>query len=73
MTETMLTALDQQMALSGKVQKPEGSLMSNILIPGQISSHSNIEESKTIPKTTNMIEDKYSDLYHTSCRKFQNK
>ena len=60
MTETKLTALDQQMALSGKVQKPEGSLMSNILIPGQISSHSNIEESKTIPRK---IEDKYPDLY----------
>ena len=24
MTETMLTALDQQMALSGKAQKPKG-------------------------------------------------
>ena len=41
MTETMLTALDQQMALSGKVQKPKGSLMNNILIPGQISSLGN--------------------------------
>ena len=37
--------------------------MSNILIPRQISSHSNIEESKTIPRTTNKIEDKYPDLY----------
>ena len=63
MTETMLTTLDQQMALSGKVQKHEGSLTSNILIPRQISSHSNIEESKTIPWTTNKIEDQYPDLY----------
>ena len=30
MTETMLTSLDQQMALSGEAQKPEGSLTSNI-------------------------------------------
>ena len=63
MTETMLTALDQQTALSGKAQKPKGSLMSNVLIPGQISSHSNIEESKTIARSTNKIEDKYPDLY----------
>ena len=58
MTKNMLTALDQQMALSGKAQKPKGSLMSNILIPGQISSHGNIEESKTIPRSTAKIEDK---------------
>ena len=38
-------------------------MTSNILIPRQISSHSNIEESKTIPRTTNKIEDKYHDLY----------
>ena len=52
MTETMLTTLDQQMALSGEVQKPEGSLTSNILIPRQIYSHGNIEESKNIPRST---------------------
>ena len=63
MTETMLTALDQQMALSDKAWKPKGSLMSNIMIPGQISSHGNIEESKTIPRSTAKIEDKYPDLY----------
>ena len=63
MTETMLTALDQQMALSGEVQKPKGSLTSNILTPGQIFGSSNMEESKTIPKTANKIEDKYLDLY----------
>ena len=31
MTETMLTALDQQMTLSGEAQKPKGSLTSNVL------------------------------------------
>ena len=33
MTETMLTVLDQQMALSDEAWKPEGSLTSNLLIP----------------------------------------
>ena len=33
MTETMFTALDQQMALLGEAQKPEGSLTSNVLTP----------------------------------------
>ena len=63
MTETILTTLDQQMALSGEAQKPKGSLTSNILTPRQISGHSNIEEPKIIPKTANKIEDKYPDLY----------
>ena len=63
MTETMLTALDQQMALSGKAQKPKGSLASNIPTPRQIFGSNNMEESKTIPKTANKIEDKYPDLY----------
>ena len=63
MTETMLTALDQQMALSGEAQKPEGSLTSNVLTPRQISGSSNIEKSKTTPQTGNEIEDKYPDLY----------
>ena len=63
MTETMLTALDQQMALSDKTQKAQGSLTSNILTPRQISGSSNIEKYKTISKTANKIEDKYPDLY----------
>ena len=63
MTETMLTTLDQQMALSGKAQKPKYSLMSNTLISGQISSHSNTGESKIIPRSTDKIGDQYPDLY----------
>ena len=63
MTETMLTALDQQMALSGEAQKPEGSLMSNTLISGQISSQSNAGESRAIPRSTDKIEDQNPDLY----------
>ena len=34
MTESMLTALDQQMALSSKALKPEGSLTDNVLTSG---------------------------------------
>ena len=63
MTETMLTALDQPMTLSGEAQKPEGSLTSNVLTPRQPSGSGNIERSKTTPKTVNEIEDKCPDLY----------
>ena len=63
MTETMLTAVDQQMALAGEAQKPEGSLTSNVLSPRQPSGSGNVERSKTTPQTVNEIEDKYPDLY----------
>ena len=35
----MWTALDKQMALSDTAQKPDGSSLSKILTPGQISSN----------------------------------
>ena len=63
MTETMLTALDQQMALLGEAQKPEGYLTSNVLTPRQPSSSDNIGRSKTTPQTVSEIENKYPDLY----------
>ena len=63
MTETMLTALDQQMALSGEAQKPEGSFTGNVLTPRLLSGSSDIGKSKTIPQTANTIEDEYPDLY----------
>ena len=63
MTETMLTALDQQMALSGEVQKPKGSLTSNVLTPRQPSSSGNIGSSETTPQIVSEIEDKYPHLY----------
>ena len=63
MTETMLTVLDQQMALSGEAQKPEGSLTSNVLTPRQPSSSGNIGRSKSTPQTVSEVEDKYPDLY----------
>ena len=65
MTKTMLTTLDQQMALSNEAQKPKGFSMSKLLTPGQVSSHDNIrlKESKAIPMSAVKVEDKYSDLY----------
>ena len=63
MTETMFTALDQQMALLGEAKKPKGPLTSNVLTPRQLSGSSNIGKSKTTPQTVNEIEDKYPDLY----------
>ena len=63
MTESMLTALDQQMTLLGEAQKPEGSLTSNVLTPRQPSSSGNIGRSKTTPQTLSEIGDTYPDLY----------
>ena len=63
MTESMLTTLDQQMALSSKAQKPEGSLTDNVLTPGQVVGSSNIREFKTISQTANETKDLYPDLY----------
>ena len=73
MTETMLTALDQQMALLGEAQKPEGSLTSNVLTPRQPSSSSNIGISKTTPQTVSEIDNKYPDLHLPVVKKLQNK
>ena len=65
MTETMLTALEKQMALSDTAQKPEGSSLSEFLTHRQISSHSKIrsKEARSIPVSAIKEEDKYSDLY----------
>ena len=65
MTETMLTALDKQLALSDMAQKPEGSSSSKFLTPRQIFSHGDtrLKESRTIPMSTTREEDKYPDLY----------
>ena len=63
MTETTLTALDQQMALLGEAQKPEGSLTSNVLTPRPPSGNGNIGRSKTTPQTVSEIENKYPNLY----------
>ena len=49
MTATMLTALDQQMALSGKAQKLKGSLTSNILILDKYLVMVTLENPKLYP------------------------
>ena len=58
-TETMLTTLDQEMALSSEAQKPKGSLTDNVLTSGQIVDSSNIGEFKTRPQTANDTKDIY--------------
>ena len=65
MTDTTLTALDKQMALSDTAQKPEGSSLSKFLTPRQISSHDGIRsrECRTMPVSITREEDKYPDLY----------
>ena len=63
MTETMLTALDQQMALSSEAQKPEGSLTDNVLTPGQIVGSINVGEFRS--QTTHGTKHIYPDLYLT--------
>ena len=55
--------MDQQIALSSKAQKPEGSLTDNVLTPGQIVGSSNIGEFKTRSQTTQDTKDTYLDLY----------
>ena len=45
MAETMLTALDQQMALSTEAQRPEGYLTDNIMTTGQLIGSNQVGES----------------------------
>ena len=75
MTETMLTTLDQQMALSDKAQKPEDSSMSKLLTPRQVSSCDNIrlKGSKAIPTPAVKVEDKYPNLYLPVTENYKNK
>ena len=65
MTETILAALHQQMALSDTAQKPEGPPLSKFPTPQQISSHDDIRsrEGRTKPMSITREEDKYPDLY----------
>ena len=63
MTETMLTALDQQMALSAEAQKPEGSLTNNIVTAGQLTGNSQVGESQARTQVTPDTKDIYPDLY----------
>ena len=59
----MLTAVDQQIALSSEAQRPEGSLTDNVLTPGWIVGSSKVGEFQTRSQTTNDTKDIYPDLY----------
>ena len=65
MTETMLTVLDKQMAWSDTAQRPECSLLNNILDSRQISSQNEIRsrEPRSLPVNIIQKKDKYPDLY----------
>ena len=63
MTETMLTTLDQQMALSTEAQKPEGSLANNIVTTGHLTGNDQVGESHARVQVTPGIKDIYPDLY----------
>ena len=63
MMETMLTALDQQMALSTEAQKPEGSLTDNIVTTGQLTDRHQVEESSTGTQVACGMKDIYPGLY----------
>ena len=63
MKETMLTALDQQMALSTEAQKPEGSLTDNIVTTGQLTGRHQVGESSTGTQMTHNTKDIYPDRY----------
>ena len=63
MTETMLSALDQQIALSSETQRPEGSLTDNILTTGQLIDSNKVGESQARTQVTPDTKDIYPDLF----------
>ena len=63
MTETMLTTLDQQMALSTEAQKPECSLANNIVTTGHPTGINQVGESHARVQVTPGTKDIYPDLY----------
>ena len=63
MTETMLTALDQQMALSTEAQKPKGSLIDNIVTTLQLTGRHQVGKSSARTQMTCDTKDIYPDLY----------
>ena len=52
MMETILTALDRQMALSTEAQKPEGSLTDNTVTTGQLTGGHQVGESSARTQVT---------------------
>ena len=63
MTETMLTALDQQMAMSSDAQKPEGSLNGNNMTARELTGDNQVGEMQARTQITSDTKDIYPDLY----------
>ena len=63
MTETMLTALDQQMSLSTEAQGHEGSLTDNIVTTGQLVGSNQVGESWARIQVSLDTKDIHPDLY----------
>ena len=63
MMETMLTALDQQMAMSSDAQKPEGSLNGNNMTARQLTGDNQVGEMQAMTQITSDTKDMYPDLY----------
>ena len=63
MTETILNALDQQMAMSSDAQKLEGSLSGNNMTARQITGDNQMREMQVRTQITSDPKDVYPDLY----------
>ena len=63
MTETMLTALDQQMAMSSDTQKPEGLLSGNNMAARQLTGDNQVEKTQGRTQITFDPKEIYPDLY----------
>ena len=63
MKESMLTTLDQQMALSTEAQKPEGSLANNLVTTGYLTGNDQVGDSHARVQVTPGTKDIYPDLY----------
>ena len=63
MTETMVPALDQQMAMSSDAQKPEGILGGHDVIVGQQIGDSQMEKTQGRTQVTSDPKETYPDLF----------
>ena len=63
MTETMLNALDQQMAMSSDAQKPEGSISGNNMTARQLTADNQMREMQGRTQITSDPKDVFADLY----------
>ena len=63
MTETMLTALDQQMAMSSDAQKPEGLLSGNDMTARQQIGDNWMEKTQGRTQITSDPKETYPDLF----------